>query len=138
MADITRNVKAVSYLTLGITTVPFVAGEDLTKGDLVHMGTDGKVYKADNTTLDKARAIGVVVNGDADGVVPAGNGAAIAIAGLVAGYQANPGTAFYVGATPGVPADAPPAAGSGAYAFRVGVMTDKGLLIQIGGEPTAA
>ena len=138
MADITRNVSKVSYLTLGITTLPFTAGEELTKGDPVYMGNDGRVYKAHWSDATTARVIGVVVNGDADGVVPAGHGAAIAWAGLVAGYNASPGTPFYVGPNPGVPANAPPDAGSGKQIFAFGVMTDKGLLIQIGGAPTAA
>jgi hypothetical protein len=68
------------------------AGEALTAGQAVYLHTDGKVHKADCSTLAKAAAVGVTLNGAA-----AGQPVSYAQAGGV-----NPGATVAVGAVYGV------------------------------------
>lgn len=82
----------------GGAVISVTYGESISKGDVVYISTDGKAYKADNSTLETAIALGVAtVDGVLDDV------RVITKAGEVDGYTGlTVGAKYYLGTDGGV------------------------------------
>lgn len=94
------------------------AGETLAAGDWVYKKqSDGKLYKADNTTVEKATVIGVIITGGAtDATVYVQRGGTWITTGLTAG------STYYLSGTPGaLTATAPSRASSSIIPVIIGV-----------------
>jgi len=135
MAVVSKTAAQVHPLSVSRSPLTYVAGEDMSAGDVVYEGADGKIYKASNDTAAHANVMGVVVSGRADGVVKAGDAVDVAFDGLVSGFSGTPGAIVYVGASAGTVEDAAPAAASGLYKFAVGVLHKQGLFLRLAAEP---
>jgi len=133
MATVDKTPANVHLLTVARSPISYIAGEALTAGNVVYLGSDNKVYKAKADAEATADAIGIVVSGGYNGAVNAGDVVDVAFDGLVSGFTGTPSTRVYVSATAGELDDAAPSSG---YKFVIGKLTADGVFLKLSDEPT--